>query len=196
MPRGQSNQTVVEPEDVDVPDATEEDETDVVDTPSGEVKEVKTGAAKTAKNPRWTPPEGYVTLVGAAKVITAKKLYFPRGSEEPGELPSQQMYSLARGASKIDPFPLVYFNDDGSVSETPTDHQAVKVDDIVSWWERTNDRVKTKAANAKAKAANKSNTGNENAPAAGTVEEATEDDEVTEKFDSDSAQASEAVEAE
>jgi hypothetical protein len=181
--------TTVEDVDVDLP--TETVETDVVDATGSPVGESK--APKAAKNPRWSPPEGYVTLVKAAKVITDAKLYFPRDSNVPAELPSQQIYSLANGSSKTDPFPQVWFNDDGTPSEgnVPTNHRAVKPEELTAWWERKNERVKTRAANAAQKATKSKD---KPAAAAATVDEATEDDQ--DLTDSDTGNASELVEAE
>jgi hypothetical protein len=185
---------VLEPQgDVDV-DLTEveDDETDTVPTDATGSPEGESKAPAKPKNPRWTPPEGFVTLVGAAKVITDKGLYFPRGSETPGELPSQQVYSLANGSSKTDPFPETKFDDEGNQSETGQ-HRAVKVEDLVAWWERKNTRVKERAANAKDKA-EKAKSKPAATPTA-EVTEATEDDtDVTYLTDGDSASAAEDVE--
>jgi hypothetical protein len=211
----ESNTDVIEPEDVDVPELEDDDETETVVTAdqekAGQGQADPSKAASKPKNPRWAPPEGFLTPVGFAKIVTERKLHTPRGASEPGEVSSQMVYSYAKNAPKTDKFPLTFFDatsgeavassrEDGPgetfdfpVAKERGLKQAVKVEDGIAWWERKNARVKERTANAATKAANKTEKGSK-ASSEPTVE--AEDDEVVEKFDGDSATAVEALEAE
>jgi hypothetical protein len=152
----------------DIPDAPQSDQ----EAAGQGQADPSTAAAKAPKNPRWTPPEGYHTLVGFAKVVTARGLHTPRGADQPAEVKSQMVYSYARNAKKDDKFPQVFFNDanepvasarEDGPGETLTFeeakarglHQAVKEDEGVAWWERKNARVTERAQNAAAKTTSK-----------------------------------------
>jgi hypothetical protein len=194
MPR---NSATVEPDvEVDVP----EDETDApTETPAAATEEK---ATKAKSNPRWTPPEGYVTLAGFAKTATERKLHTPRGTSEPVEVKSQMIYSYEKNSPKTDKFPTVYFEEgksepvgsareDGPGETLSADQakerglkQAVKIEDGVAWFERKNKRVSEKSANAAAKAAAKTEKG-QSAPEAAV-------EAVVEVEDDDSADATEA----
>jgi hypothetical protein len=211
--KDQSNTAVVEPEDVDVPDVEDDDddETETVATSdqekAGQGQADPSKAASKPKNPRWAPPEGFLTPVGFAKIVTERKLHTPRGASEPGEVSSQMVYSYAKNSPKHDKFPLTFFDSEGNAvassrEEGPGEtfdfpvakerglHQAVKVEDGIAWWERKNARVKERTANAASKAAGKAEKGSKSTSE--PVVEA-EDDEVRELSDGDSASAAEDV---
>jgi hypothetical protein len=133
-------------------------EEEQVDTPeaSAEGKE-----PKAKKEPaRGELPEGYVTPIGLAKVLTERGLHTNRQGEVV-EVRPQMVYSYIKNAPKEDAFP----------SETVTDsigkeRNAVKLDAGVEWWERKNARVAQRKSNAAEKAAAKERRAAEKAAAA------------------------------
>jgi len=139
----------------------EDGETDVVaegDTGTKPAKE-----AKAPKEPaRGDLPEGYVTPVGFAKIISEPKdgnkenkepsnWYHTSGKDGSHEVRPQMVYSYMKNAPKEDQFPVTTVKD-----SLEKDRQVVKPEDGIAWWNRKNDRVgerKTNAANkAQAKA--------------------------------------------
>ena len=134
---------------------------------TAEVGGVSEGKAKREPKPKKEPargelPEGYVTPVGLAKVLTEKKLHIGRDGQ-PAEIRAQMVYSYIKNAPKDHPFPL----------ETVTDslgkeRQAVKVEAGVEWWEAKNERTAQRKANAAEKATKKA----EKAKAAESADEA------------------------
>jgi hypothetical protein len=146
-----SSTDVVEPTDLDVDVNTNDDETETISAPAtveGETKE------KTKKEPaRGTLPDGYVTPVGLAKVLTEPKedgTFYHTGQKDPNNhvVAPQMVYSYMKNAKKDDPFPL----------ETVTDslgheRQALRLEAGIAWWERKNARANERRQNAAEKAA-------------------------------------------
>lgn len=120
-------------------------ETEEVETIEGGEK--KATAKKEPK--RGELPEGYVTPVGLAKVLTEKGMHKNRAGEVT-EVKPQMVYSYIRNSSKEDPFPIEIIKD-----SIGAERQVVKLDNALAWWERKNERAATRAANAKAKAEKK-----------------------------------------
>src|SRR3954467_10020770 len=123
MPRNRDNTAVADEVEtdqantIDEVDLGEPDETETVtdQQAAGQGKADPNKAAAAKKNPRWTPPEGYVTLVKFAKVISERKLHTPRGASEPSDINSQMVYSYAGNAPKEDKFPRVFFDEGGNI---------------------------------------------------------------------------------
>jgi hypothetical protein len=122
------------------------------------------------------------------------------------------VYSYAGNAPKEDKFPRVFFDESGNAvgseredgpGETLTFEQAkernlkqaVKPEEGVAWWERKNSRVSGRAANAAEKAAKAASSKNSTTASSEPVTENVDEDEVVEKFDGDTAQGVETVEA-
>lgn len=128
-------------------ETVENEEVESVDTPEAS-EEGKTPKAK--KEPkRGELPEGYVTPIGLAHELTKRGLHQNRAGETV-EVRPQMVYSYMKNAPKDDAFP----------SETVTDsigaeRNAVKLDAGIAWWERKNERVSQRKANAAAKAEKK-----------------------------------------
>jgi ribosomal protein L12E/L44/L45/RPP1/RPP2 len=128
------------------------DQAEVEDVETEEVVETteSTPAASKSKEPaRGQLPEGYVTPVGLAKVLTDRGLHTNREGEVVKVAP-QMVYSYIKNAPKDDPFPLTTVTD--SIGK---ERQAVLVEDAVAWWERKNARTAARKQNAAAKAAAK-----------------------------------------
>jgi hypothetical protein len=207
--RNDTTDTVSVDQDVDVT-APEDDETETIPSDQeragqGPADPSKASTPKAPKNPRWAPPEGYLTPVGFAKVVTERKLHTPRGATAPAEVSSQMVYSYAKNSPASDKFPMTYFDASGNavteVNGTEITganfkelgvHQAVKVEEGVAWWERKNERVAARAQNAAAKAEKKVAKGEKPAQAASEAVVEAEDDEVRELSDGDTASAVEA----
>lgn len=138
-----------------------------------EVEEVAEGGepkAKKEKKPaRGNLPEGVVTPVGFAKIVTERELHTDRKGGHKVE--PQMIYSYIRNAPKEDPFPLQVVTDDLGV-----ERQVVNIEAGIEWWTRKNERVSARAANAAEKAEKKARKAAE-APAAVEAEAA---DPVTE----------------
>jgi hypothetical protein len=121
---------------------------DVAETEEAPATEEKQPKAK--KEPkRGDLPEGYVTPVGLAAILTERKLHTNRDGEIV-EVKPQMVYSYIKNASKEDPFPIETVKD-----SIGAERQAVKVDEGVAWWTRKNERVAARKANAAEKAAKK-----------------------------------------
>lgn len=140
------NQSAPEVEDV-VDDGVEDTSGAVAtDTEASDAEK----PAKAKKEPaRGDLPEGYVTPVQLAKVLTEKGLHTDR-SGAVVEVKPQMVYSYMKNAPKEDPFPVETIKD-----SLGHDRQATKTDDAVAWWERKNARVAERKANATAKAEKK-----------------------------------------
>jgi len=143
-PRGGSTETV-EPTpvpEVEVPTATN----DEVEDTSGATEGTAEKPAKVVKQPaRGDLPEGYVTPVGLAKILTEKGLHTDRSGAVVPVAP-QMVYSYIKNAPKDDKFPLESVKD-----SLGKDRDAVLVTKAIEWWERKNKRVAERQANAKAK---------------------------------------------
>jgi hypothetical protein len=167
-----STPTVDEPQELAEVDVDQEPDEEVVQSDQEKAGQGQADPGKAAskpKNPRWAPPEGFVTLAGFAKVATEQGLHTPRGATEPTQVASQMIYSYEKNSPKTDYFPTVYFDEQGNAvasrredgpGETITPeqakernlHQAVKIEDGVAWFKRKNERVSAKALNAQSKA--------------------------------------------
>jgi hypothetical protein len=117
-----------------------------VDT-NAEVEDVS-GATETTESTPKTParppvPEGFVTPVGFAKLLTA---HLREREPEHKEIPPQQIYSMIRNASKENPFP---------VYEEGGRKNLIKAQEGLAWWDAKDQRVAERKANAAAKAEKK-----------------------------------------
>jgi hypothetical protein len=137
MPRSQNTQA-----DVDTP--TEEVVAPEETVESGE----KATAPKAKKEPaRGDLPEGYVTPVGFAKVLSEKGLQANREGVVQTEVKPQMVYSYIKNAPKDDKFPLEQVKD-----SLGHERDAVLTEKGIEWWERKNARVAARTTNAKEKA--------------------------------------------
>lgn len=129
---------------------TKNEDVEVVETEEVvDAEETTEKAPKAKKQPaRGELPEGYVTPVGFAKIATERELHTARDGSH--EVKPQMVYSYIKNAPKDDPFPIVEVED--SLGKT---RQAVLPEEGIAWWERKNERVATKKANAAEKAAKK-----------------------------------------
>jgi hypothetical protein len=140
-----NSEEVLNPE-VEAIVADETDEVETVEESNG--KEAK--APKAPKEPkRGTLPEGYVTPVGLAGVLSERGLHQNRAGETVAVQP-QMVYSYIRSAPKDDPAPVEIVTD--SIGK---ERQALQVDKAIAWWERKNARVSERKQNAAAKAQKK-----------------------------------------
>jgi predicted transcriptional regulator len=157
--------------DVETVDETEETNVQVDGQENAEEKAPK----KKAEPKRGDLPEGYVTPIGLAKVLTERGLHQNRAGETV-EVRPQMVYSYIKNAPKDDAFPLETVTD--SIGK---ERQAVKTEDGVAWWERKNSRVEARKANAKEKADKKAARAAEKAQAAEAEGEASEETAPTEE---------------
>lgn len=132
------------------------EEVEQVDTAAEETVEVKPDAdthenkAAQKKQPaRGDLPEGYVTPVQLAKVLTEKGLHTDKNGEKV-EVKPQMVYSYMKNAPKDDPFPIEKVTD-----SLGNERQAVLEEKGIAWWTRKNERVSTKRQNAADKATKK-----------------------------------------
>ena len=115
-----------------------------------QTEEVAEKKVKAKKEPaRGELPEGYVTPVGLAKILTEAKLHIGRDGE-PAEIRPQMVYSYIKNAPKEHPFPM----------ETVTDslgkeRQVVKPEAGLEWWKAKNERSAARKASAAEKATKK-----------------------------------------
>jgi hypothetical protein len=151
-----------------------------VDVEAVEVEEVdystpEEGAEpKKKKEPaRGELPEGFVTPIGLAKVLTERGMHTNRAGEVV-EVRPQMVYSYIRNAPKDDPFPLQEVED--SLGKT---RSALNLEEGLDWWTRKNERVQARKANAAEKAEKKARKAAEKAEAveaeAGVAEGAVEE---------------------
>jgi hypothetical protein len=153
MARGNQNDTqVIGPaNEVDIPvdDGTEAP----VITDSG----TEAAAPKEPKVPaRGDLPDGYVTPVGFAKVLsqpidgnaenTVDDNFRHTDKNGSHEVKPQMVYSYMRNASKTNPFPVETIKD-----SLGHDRQVLKVEAGLAWWDAKNSRVQERKANAAAK---------------------------------------------
>ena len=125
-------------------EVVESDEIEIVDESSETEK-----APKAKKEPtRGDLPEGFVTPVGFAKIATERELHTARDGGH--EVKPQMVYSYIKNAPKEDVFPIQEVEDSRGNTR-----QAVLVEDGVAWWERKNERVAARKANAAEKAEKK-----------------------------------------
>jgi predicted transcriptional regulator len=151
---------------------TPAEETEQVDTPEASAEGTE---PKGKKEPaRGQLPDGYVTPIGLAKVLTERGLHQNRQGETV-EVRPQMVYSYIKNAPKDDKFP----------SETITDsigkeRNAVQLEAGVQWWERKNARVAARKENAAKKAAAKEQRAAQKAQEATEAEGSEEQGEATE----------------
>jgi hypothetical protein len=148
---------------------------DEVETVTEDVETVAEGTEPTAPKAKKEPargelPEGYVTPVGFAKIVTERELHTARDGSH--DVKPQMVYSYIKNSPKEDAFPLQTVTD-----SLGHERQAVLIEDGVAWWARKNERVGNRKANAEAKATAKA----ERAAAKATEDASTEStEEVTE----------------
>lgn len=135
-------ETTIENLDVDV--ETVDDETEDVAAPAAKEPKAKKEPA------RGDLPEGHVTPVGLAKLITERGEHTNRDGEVV-ELKPQMVYSYIKNAPKDDPFPFV----EGLTDSLGKPRQAATVADALAWWDRKKTRAGERKANAAAKAEKK-----------------------------------------
>jgi hypothetical protein len=155
--------------EVDVPENETEE---VATTTEGETTEKAPKAKKEPK--RGELPEGFVTPIGLAKVLTEKGLHQNKDGETV-EVKPQMVYSYINNASKEDPFPLQTVTD-----SIGAERKVVNLDEGVAWWERKNARVAERKANAAAKADAKAKRAADKATATEAEGESSDAGEVTE----------------
>jgi len=141
---GNSDTAVVEPE-VETPVSDEAE--DISGTGEASADGATEKPAKKVKEPaRGDLPEGYVTPVGLAKILTEKKMHTDRDGNIV-EVAPQMVYSYIKNAPKEHPFPLEKITDSiGKVRD------AVRIDAALDWWEKKNARAAERKASAAAKA--------------------------------------------
>lgn len=127
-------------DDVDIEDEGE----DVVDAPEAKEKVKKEKAPA-----RGDLPEGYVTPVELAKVLTERKMHTNRQGEV-AEVKPQMVYSYIRNAPKDNAFPIETVTDSNG-----KERQAVKLEAGIEWWAAKNERTAARKANAANKEAKK-----------------------------------------
>jgi hypothetical protein len=136
-------------EEVDTPNVELEDISGAEGTDGDSGVTAESKPAKEKKAPaRGDLPEGFVTPVGFATVVTDRELHTNKAGEH--TVPPQMVYSYIRNASKEDPFPVQHVND-----SLGHDRQVVSIEEGLAWWTRKNERVANRQANAQAKAAKK-----------------------------------------
>jgi len=122
------------------------DESEVEDVAVADETETVEKVAKPKKEPvRGDLPEGYVTPIGLAKVLTERGLHQNREGETV-EVRPQMVYSYIKNASKEDPFPMETVTD-----SLGHDRQAFPLENGVAWWERKNERAAARKVSAAAK---------------------------------------------
>jgi hypothetical protein len=156
--------------DVETPAETEE----VVETSPEATADAP---AKAKKEPaRGDLPEGYVTPVGLAKVISERGLQKDREGNVVTDVKPQMVYSYLKNAPEADKFPVEQVTD-----SLGKERQAVSIEAGVAWWERKNERTELRKKNAAEKQAAKDKRAAQKAAEAEAAPETTEDaGEVTE----------------
>jgi len=135
------------------------DENDEVDTVASEDGEKTAKEAKAPKEKaRGDLPEGYVTPVGLAKVLSQPKDGNAENTDESNwyhtdkngghEVRPQMVYSYKKNAPKEDPFPEIEVDDTLGHKRA-----ALLLSDGLAWWDRKNERVGVRKQNAAEKAA-------------------------------------------
>ena len=155
-------------DDVDIEDEGE----DVVDAPEAKEKVKKEKAPA-----RGDLPEGYVTPVELAKVLTERKMHTNRQGEV-AEVKPQMVYSYIRNAPKDNAFPIETVTDSNG-----KERQAVKLEAGIEWWTAKNERTAARKANAANKEAKKAERAAKKAAEAEAEEEVEDDDEELEEDD-------------
>ena len=130
--------------DVEVVDVVENDELESVETVDGE-KKTKTAKPK-AEPKRGELPEGYVTPIGLAKILSERGLHTNREGVQV-EVKPQMVYSYIKNAPEADKFPMETVTD-----SVGSERQAVKAEEGVAWWVRKNERTASRRASAAEKA--------------------------------------------
>lgn len=132
------NTATVDPE---VEALAEQEETEVSPAEAAAKPEAK------AKGPkRGTLPEGKVTPVGLAAILTERKLHQNKAGEIVPVKP-QMVYSYMKNSTKEDRLETHEIQDS---NDQP--RQVFDIEKAVEWWERKNKRVAERKANAAAKA--------------------------------------------
>jgi hypothetical protein len=155
------NASEVETVDTEVEEVTPTAET------TGEEKPAKEKAPK-----RGDLPEGFVTPVGFAKILTEKKLHRDKDGNVV-EVKPQMVYSYLKNSPKDDKLETTTVKDSNGI-----ERKVLKTEDALAWWERKNERVAGKKANAAAKAEAKAKRASEKTEAGESEGESTA--EVTE----------------
>lgn len=123
--------------------ATADETEETVESPA-EAGAEKVSKAKGPK--RGDLPEGVVTPVGLAKILTEKKLHTNKAGEIVAVAP-QMVYSYMKNSTKDDRLETHAVTDSAGV-----ERQVLDIDKAVAWWERKNTRTAERKANAAAKA--------------------------------------------
>ena len=145
MARDRGNTADPSIEDLAAPEV--EDTSELEETNGPEASDKAKPEAKAKGPKRGKLPEGTVTPVGLAKILTEKKMHTNKAGEVI-EVKPQMVYSYMKNSSKDDRLETHEVTDDAGVSR-----QVFKVDDAIAWWERKNKRVTERKANAADKAA-------------------------------------------
>jgi hypothetical protein len=126
---------------------------DLVDAPQDsngdaptEATEATPAPAATPKVKRGTLPEGYITPVQFAKVLTKAELHTDKKGSH--EVPPQMVYSLINNSPKENPFPIQTVTDSNGL-----ERKVLVEAEGLAWWAAKNERTAARKANAAAKAA-------------------------------------------
>jgi FKBP-type peptidyl-prolyl cis-trans isomerase len=159
--------TFVPTEDVDVdidPDSDAEDEVVASEAAGEKPKATK----KVKEKARGDLPDGFVTPVGLAKVLTERGL---GGQNEDGSnkiVPPQVVYSYIKNAPADSRYPGQTVQD----SLGKDRDNVVEIEAGCEWWKAKNERAAARKANAAAKAAQKAEAAKKKAEATPTATEA------------------------
>lgn len=174
MARGNSNTVITDDVDVDAPSI---EDLELEGEPTDVVSESAEAAEAAPKAPKKEPargelPEGYVTPVGFAKILTDRGLHTNREGQV-AKVEPQMVYSYIRNAPKDAPFPVEDKEDSlGKV------RQVINIEAGLAWWEQKNARTAERKQHAAEKAAKKAEKAS--ASSESTPEGEVEDVEVTE----------------
>jgi hypothetical protein len=135
--------------EVDTPAASTDDEVEELPTPAEGEDNGKPAKKAKPEPARGDLPEGYVTPVGLAKILSKRGLHKDRDGKTV-DVPPQMVYSYIKNAPKDHPFPLVKVKD--SIGK---ERDAVEIDKAIAWWEAKNARVQERRENVAAKEAAK-----------------------------------------
>lgn len=155
--RGTVEETQSGIEDLATSDSTGEqlpEVEDLSDAPDSEQEEVEVSAPEAAKAEakakapkRGELPEGKVTPVGLAKILTERKMHQNKAGETI-EVKPQMVYSYMKNSSKDDKLETHTIRDS---NDQP--REVFDIEDAIAWWTRKNERVVARKANAAEKAA-------------------------------------------
>jgi hypothetical protein len=147
-------EAVLEEVDVDVDSGSTEDETETVDAPptrKGNIVKVGEKAAKASSRP--AVPEGFVSPVAAAKLLSEYLTKKAReagdiGEDEAIEVKPQVVYSYIKNNGPESKNPIPTYAEGGR-------ENLLKIEEFIAWWEAKDARVADRKANAKNKAEKK-----------------------------------------